>query len=104
MNHKTRLLFWLLAASRGAMSRLQILSLLKKSPMNARKLSLELSLDYKTIRNHLEILEKYQIIDAIGNKYGKIFFISPEYDNEQYLLDLIKKINDKKGVRNEKNK
>jgi len=103
MNHKTRLLFWLLAASKGAITRLHILSLLKKSPRNARKLSLELNLDYKTIRNHLEILEKYQIIDAIGNKYGKLFFISSEYENEQYLLDLIKKI-DNKVVRNEKNK
>jgi len=103
MNHKTRLLFWLLAASKGAITRLHILSLLKKSPMNARKLSLELNLDYKTIRNHLELLEKYQIIDAIGNKYGKLFFISSEYENEQYLLDLIKKINNK-VVRNEKNK
>ena len=71
------LLWYLVAGTKGGETRGKIIELLRKKPSNANKIAEILKLDYKTIRHHLEVLEKNNIIVAINKgKYGAVFFLS----------------------------
>jgi len=94
MDSRTRLLYWLLSASRGGPTRAKILAKLKKHPLNMRKLSIELGYDYKTVQGHVELLSENGILDVQGKRYGAIYFISPEWEGNEYLKELIGDNND----------
>ncbi len=76
MEPMKRLLFWLLEGTRGGPTRINLLSLLSKKPMNLRQLSLAAGLDYKTVEHHAQLLLKNSVLECSGNNYGKIYFIS----------------------------
>lgn len=71
-----RLLWFIFAGSRGGLTRLKIISKLKKNPLNTNQLANELGLDYKAIQHHIKVLEKNNLITKAGEKYGIVFFIS----------------------------
>ena len=50
------ILGWLIAGTRGGVTRARIITALKDSPSNANQLSTLLKLDYRTVRHHLDIL------------------------------------------------
>jgi DNA-binding transcriptional ArsR family regulator len=85
-----RLVYFLLAGSRGGPNRIQILKYLKDDPCNAHKLSKELNLDYKTILHHLKVLEQHGLIVS-SNKgaYGNVYFISPYFESRYSILEEI---------------
>lgn len=89
MDPKTRLLYWLLNASRGGPTRLRILDVLMRKPMNMRQLSLTLELDYKTVQGHVELLIENGILETPKKKYGSIYFISPEWEDNEYLTEIL---------------
>ena len=71
------ILWYLIAGTKGGESRGRIVELIRKKPSNANKIAEILKLDYKTIRHHLEVLEKNNIIVAINKgKYGAVYFLS----------------------------
>jgi len=73
-----RLLWWLIAGTKGGVNRARILVLLHEKPCNAHQIAQSLGLDYKTIRHHLGVLEKNQIITPYGNKkYGAVYSFPP---------------------------
>jgi DNA-binding transcriptional ArsR family regulator len=45
-------------------------------PSNANQLSSLLEMDYRTIRHHLSVLEKNNIITSAGDRYGLTYFLS----------------------------
>ncbi len=51
-----RLLWWLIAGTRGGVNRARIILALHDLPSNANQLAEHLGLDYKTIRHHLDVL------------------------------------------------
>lgn len=73
-----RLLWWLLAGTRGGTNRARILMALNQRPYNSNQLAEHLSLDYKTIRHHLDVLLKHEVIVAQGDGYGRMFFLTGE--------------------------
>lgn len=77
MNAIERLLWWLIASSVGGSNRGRIINTLKDHPFNANQLTEQLDLDYKTVRHHLEKLEKNGLIISIGAGYGKMYSLSP---------------------------
>lgn len=89
MDAKTRLLYWLLYASRGGPTRLRLLKVLLRKPMNMRQLALSLGLDYKTVQGHVELLVENGILDTPKKKYGSLYFINPEWDDNEYLKRLL---------------
>jgi DNA-binding transcriptional ArsR family regulator len=89
MDSKTRLLYWLLNASRGGPTRIRVLRAIDKKPMNIRQLSLALGLDYKTVQGHVELLVENGILETPRKKYGSVYFISPEWDGNKYLSELL---------------
>ncbi len=76
MDPMKRLLFWLLEGTKGGPTRLSLLSILAKKPMNTRQLSLAAGLDYKTVEHHVELLEKNSVLESTGDGYGQVHFIS----------------------------
>lgn len=71
------LLWYLIAGTKGGETRGRIIDLIKKKPSNANKIAEILKLDYKTIRHHLEVLEKNNVITAVNKgNYGAVYFLS----------------------------
>ena len=71
------ILWYLIAGTKGGESRGRIIELIKKIPSNANKIAETLNLDYKTVRHHLEVLEKNNVIVAINKgNYGAVYFLS----------------------------
>ena len=77
-----RLLYWLIAGSEGGLNRARILIALHDQPLNTNQLSERVGLNYKTVRHHLDVLEKNELVVPVGKRYGKMFFISPLMERE----------------------
>jgi len=71
-----RLLWFVFTGSRGGLNRIRLISVIRKTPLNANQLAKELGLDYKAIQHHVNVLEKNNLITRVGEKYGATFFIS----------------------------
>ena len=71
-----RLLWYMLAGSKGGENRIRIIDLLKERPYNINQLAEALGLDYKAIQHHIMVLEKNNLVSKIGQKYGVLYFIS----------------------------
>jgi DNA-binding transcriptional ArsR family regulator len=79
------LLGWLIAGTRGGLTRAKIISVLKETPQNANQLATLLGMDYRTIRHHLNVLQKNRVISSAGEGYGTTYFLSPAME-ENYVL------------------
>jgi DNA-binding transcriptional ArsR family regulator len=90
------LLGWLIAGTRGGPTRAKIIEALKDTPQNANQLATLLKMDYKTMRHHLEVLEKNKIIISVGDRYGATYFLSQTMeDNFVMFEEIMKKIGKK---------
>ncbi len=56
--------------------RARILLLLKDKPMNPNQLAAELGVNYRTITHHLNILEEHDLVNRLGEGYGKPYILS----------------------------
>lgn len=71
------LLWYLIAGTKGGETRGKIMEFLNNTPSNANKIAEILNLDYKTVRHHLQVLEKNNIITAVNKgNYGAVYFLS----------------------------
>ena len=84
------LLWYLIAGTRGGETRGKILMLIKNNPANANKIAELLKLDYKTVRHHLAILEKNNLLSIVekGN-YGAVYFLSEIMEKDFTLFQEI---------------
>jgi len=89
--HLKYMLGWLIAGTRGGVMRARIIRALKEKPLNANQLSDVLEKDYRTIRHHLEVLQKNRIIVSAGDRYGVTYFLSPEMEENYALFEEILK-------------
>ena len=85
------LLGWLIAGTRGGPTRARIIEALKETPQNANQLATLLKMDYKTMRHHLEVLEKNKIITSIGDRYGATYFLSQTMEENYIMFEEISK-------------
>lgn len=87
------LLGWLIAGTRGGATRAKMIEALREAPRNANQLATLLGMDYRTIRHHIDVLEKNKIITSAGEGYGITYFLSPMME-ENYALfeEIMKKI------------
>ena len=75
-NFEKRLRF-LLEGSKGGENRIKIIDLIRKKPYNMNQLSIKLKLNYRTIRHHVDVLLKEELVFAESNgRYGSVFFPS----------------------------
>ena len=73
------LLGWLIAGTRGGPTRAKIIVSLKETPQNANQLATLLKMDYKTMRHHLEVLEKNKIITSVGTGMAQHTFFLKQW-------------------------
>ncbi len=85
------LLGWLIAGTRGGPTRAKMIETLKETPQNANQLATNLKMDYKTMRHHLEVLEKNKIITSVGDRYGATYFLSQVMEDNYVLFEEITK-------------
>ena len=84
-----KLLWWLIAGSKGGVNRARIIKVLKDRPYNANQLAEALELDYKTVRHHLEVLEKNSVIISKGDGYGAIYFLTTDMEENFSVFEEI---------------
>ena len=84
-----RVLQWLIIGSRGGPNRARIIMTIREEPMNANQLGEALGVDYRTIRHHLEILEKNKLVTSMGERYGKIYFLSVDLEQNFVVFEEI---------------
>ena len=85
------------AGTRGGITRVQIIQLLRKRPYNVNQLHEKLQMDYKTIQHHIRVLTRNNIIATENrNRYGSMYFLSPLFERNIKMLD---EILDKTGQR-----
>lgn len=92
MAHKIGLKYilgWLIAGTRGGITRAKIIKTLKESPYNANQLSKILKLDYRTVRHHLKILLKNKLVAVVGDGYGQAYFVHPILEENYVLFEQI---------------
>ena len=89
----------MLAGTRGGITRIQILELLRERPYNVNQLHEKLELDYKTIQHHITVLLKGKIIlNDEKKKYGSMYFISPLLEKNMHIFDEILEKTGKKKI------
>ncbi len=81
--------FWhLIAGTRGGPTRLGILLALLEGPLNANQICEIMSMDYKTVRHHLDILEKNHLLEVSKEKkYGE------QYALREFVREKLSKMN-----------
>ena len=84
-----KILWWLIAGTKGGVNRARIIHLLNQRPYNAHQLAEKLGLDYKTVRHHIKVLEDNNIITASGEKYGTMYFLSSSMEENYELFQQI---------------
>jgi DNA-binding transcriptional ArsR family regulator len=83
-----KFLWGLLAGTKGGLNRARIIDELRNRPYNVNQLAEKLGLDYKTVRHHIEVLEKNEIVTSTGERYGTLYFLSDKME-ENYDSFLI---------------
>lgn len=104
MNAIKRLLWWLIAGSAGGLNRARIIHALKERPYNANQLTDTLHLDYKTVRHHIEIFERNNLVTSTGSKYSKMYFLSQLLEDNYEVFEEIWVEIGKKQINEDKNK
>ena len=84
------LLGWLIAGSRGGVTRAKIIEALSETPQNANQLANLLEMDYRTIRHHLKVLQKNRILTSAGDKYGVTYFLTQEMEDNYVVFEEIR--------------
>ncbi|MBN1785360.1 MAG: winged helix-turn-helix transcriptional regulator [Candidatus Methanofastidiosa archaeon] len=89
MRTRKQVLWWLFSGMKGGYNRALIVLSLMKEPQNAHQLSQSIGIDYKTVRHHLMVLEKNNMVECIGSGYGNCYFFKDIDEDERGTLSYI---------------
>ncbi|HLE55079.1 MAG TPA: winged helix-turn-helix domain-containing protein [Thermoplasmata archaeon] len=90
-----QLLWYLIAGTRGGANRARILEALRERPYNAHQLSELLGLDYRTIRHHLDLLQRNGLLSKpVGDAYASPYFLSPIFEANFQVFEEIRRRSD----------
>jgi DNA-binding transcriptional ArsR family regulator len=84
-----RLLWFLLGRTRGGENRARISHELLMRPSNLNQLSTKLSLDYRAIHHHVEVLKKNRLVTPDGKKYAQEYFLNQWLEAHIHLFEEI---------------
>lgn len=82
-------LWYLIAGTRGGENRAKIIRILDNRPRNANQLADELDIKYNTVRHHLDMLLEHNVIDVGDQDYGKLYFLSEEFETHRDMFESI---------------
>ena len=95
MQQFDKMLWWLIGGTRGGKNRLRIIVTLEEQPLNANNIAEELDLDYKTVTHHLDLMEENNVVETIGDGYGKNYFLTEQMEQN---LEQLEKVKQKAGL------
>lgn len=84
-----KVLWWLILGTRGGLNRAKIIQKLNERPYNANQLAEMLNVNYRTIIHHIKILEDSDFVTSIGDKYGKVYFLSETMEKKYGDFEII---------------
>jgi DNA-binding transcriptional ArsR family regulator len=84
-----RLLWYVLAGSRGGPNRGRIINLLRQGPKNVNQLAEALNVHYRVAEHHIRALEKNHLVSPSGERYGRLYFLSQEMEAHLPIFDEI---------------
>ena len=83
-------LWHMLAGTRGGVTRIRILELIKERPYNINQIHDNLGMDYKTIQHHIWVLVNERIISNNEEKrYGTMYYLTPLLEENMHLFEEI---------------
>lgn len=95
-----RLLWYLIAGSKGGENRVKIINLLQETPLNINRMAEVLNLNYKAVQHHINVLEKNNLVSHMGEKYGIMYFVSNYLEsNIDTYKEIVSKISKSKSYR-----
>jgi len=84
-----RLLWYVLAGSRGGPNRGRIITILRSGPKNVNQLAEILDVHYRVAEHHIRALEKNHLVSPSGERYGRLYFLSQEMEAHLPVFDEI---------------
>lgn len=84
-----KVLWYLIAGTRGGKNRSRIIHALDERPRNANQLADALDLEYNTIRYHLDMLQEHDVIEEGEQEYGKLYFLTDQFEHHRDEFDTI---------------
>ncbi len=91
-----RMLWYLIAGTRGGVNRARIIKLLNERPYNVNQLADIIEVDYKTISYHIKVLEDNEVVIPVGGKYGTLYFLTDKMKvNYENFLEIWEEIVEK---------
>ena len=92
-----KIILWsIISATRGGPNRARILNLLITEHLNSHQIAKKLNLDHKTIRHHLKILTKNElIVKSSEESYGVTYILTDiMQQNVNLLIEIVTKMRD----------
>lgn len=84
-----RLLWYLLGGTRGGENRARIINEIRSRPSNLNQLATKLSLEYRSVQHHIEVLKKNALVTSQGEHYGLTYFLTPWLESHIEIFDEI---------------
>ncbi|ATW87954.1 helix-turn-helix protein [Halohasta litchfieldiae] len=82
-------LWYLFVGMRGGENRARIVDVIDEQPRNANQIAEHLAVDYNTVRHHLDMLQEHDVIEAGGDDYGKLYFLTDRFERHREEFDRI---------------
>lgn len=82
-----KVLWYLLAGTRGGENRARIINAVQERPRNANQLAEHLALDYNTVRYHLDMLTDHDVLETSGDEYGKVYFLTDQFEHHEETFE-----------------
>jgi DNA-binding transcriptional ArsR family regulator len=87
-----QLLWFLIAGTRGGPNRARIIETLRERPCNAHQLSEILGLDYRTVRHHLDLLERNGLLkQPAGREYAAPYFLTAYLEGNYGIFEEVRR-------------